>query len=140
MSPRARDLMRAEPITVRPDAPLLEVLHLFVQAQIGGAPVVDDAGTVHGIVTTTDLLAAIDQAYDEDLDAGEDADQVVAQLDTLTVRDVAAPELVWATPDETVGAIAQRMREEGVHRVLVGDDGRVLGILTAFDLLQAVPS
>lgn len=137
---RARDLMRAEPMVVRPDAPLLEVLHLFVQTQIGGAPVVDAAGMVHGIVTTADLLAAVDQTYDDDVDAGESADRVVAPLDQLTARDVAAPELVWATPDETIGAIAQRMRDEGVHRVLVGDEGRVLGILTAFDLLQAVPS
>ena len=135
----ARDLLRAEPITIRPEAPFLEVLDLFVKAQIGGAPVVDAAGTVHGIVTSTDLLEAVDQACDEDVDAGEDADRLDERLDTLTARDIATPELVWATPEEPLGVIAQRMRAEGVHRVLVGTDGRVLGILTAFDLLQAVP-
>jgi CBS domain-containing protein len=139
MAMRASNLMRAKPITVRPDASLLDVLHLFVEAQIGGAPVVDDEGTVHGIVTTADLLAAVDQMYDEDVDAGEDPEQAGADLGRLTVRDIASPELVWATPEETVQAIAQRMREEGVHRVLVGEDGRMLGILTAFDLLQAMP-
>ena len=135
--------MKAPPITVLPDAPFLEVQHLFVEAQIGGAPVVDAKGAVHGVLTVGDLLRAIDQLFDEDIDVAEpevEGAPLGDRLDTLTVRDVFSPDAVWVAPDARASEVAQRMREEGVHRVLVGNDGRVAGILTAFDLLQAVPS
>ena len=134
--------MKAPPITVLPDAPFLQVQHLFVEAQIGGAPVVDAKGAVHGVLTVGDMLRAIDELFDEDLDAAEPEvdDTLGDRLDTLTVRDVFSPDAVWVAPDARASEVAQRMREEGVHRVLVGSDGRVAGILTAFDLLQAVPS
>lgn len=129
--------MKRDPITVRPDTPLLEAQHLFVEAAIGGAPVVDASGVVRGFLSRSDLLDVIDQMCDEDRDPGEDGD-VVEHLHKLTVLDVAAPDPIWVAPDTTVAEVAQRMRAAGIQRVLVGTDGRVAGILTAFDLLQAV--
>ncbi len=37
-----------------------------------------------------------------------------------------------------VDQVAERMRRERIHRVLVGSDGKLAGILTSFDLLGAV--
>jgi CBS domain-containing protein len=138
---RARDLMKADPITVAADTPFLELQHLFVEAQIGGAPVVDDRGRVRGVVSRVDLLRAIDQVCDEDLDVDEDgADEaeLVERLDTLKALDVTTPDPIWVSPDAPIAEVAQTMRRLGVHRVLVGDAGRIDGILTAFDLLAAV--
>lgn len=129
---RARDVMKSDPLTVPPDAPFLEVQHLFVEAQIGGAPVVDAGGSVLGIVTSTDLLAAVDQVYDEDVDGEEE------RLEDLTALDIASRDPVWVAPDMPIDEVAAIMRAGGVHRVLVGDDGRMLGMLTTFDLLEAV--
>lgn len=140
---RARDLLVTAPITLRPDTPFLEIQHLFLKAQIGGAPVVDADGTVRGIVTSTDLLHAIDQLFDEDVDAEEPdghAEQggLVAQLEGLTAIEIATPEAIWVALDTPVSEIAQLMRREGVHRVLVGTDGKLAGLLTTFDVLKAV--
>ncbi len=140
MTACARDLMTAAPLTVRADAPVLEVVHLFVEAQIGGAPVVDADGAVSGAISRLDLLRAIDQVCDEDLDPGE-PDQsrgVAEQLAGLLAGDVASPDPVWVAPETPVTEVAQLMRRLGVHRVLVGGEGQVAGILTAFDLLAAV--
>src|SRR5690606_16879765 len=92
---RARNLMgRAEPITVRADASFLEVQHLFVEAQIGGAPVVDAQGNVIGVVSAADLIRVVDQICDEDLDPNEPADEpnLADQLAKLTAADIATPE------------------------------------------------
>jgi CBS domain-containing protein len=37
-----------------------------------------------------------------------------------------------------VDRVAELMGREGIHRVLVGEDAQLHGILTTFDLLQAV--
>lgn len=133
MALRARDLMKTDLLTIPPEMPFLEVQHLFVEAGVGGAPVVDASGHVRGVITSADLLRVTDQACDDEIDALEPA-----ALETLTANDVATPEQIWVSPDADVAHVARLMREQGVHRVLVGSDGRLAGVLSAFDLLEAV--
>lgn len=135
----ARDLMQSDPLTVPASASLLEVQHLLVTVGIGGAPVVGPRGEVVGIISSTDVLRAMEEAFDEDLDEGE-TDDLLARLDTVTAADVATPEVIWVPPDASPAAIAQLMRAEGIHRVLVGDRHRLEGILTAYDLLRTIGS
>ena len=133
----ARDVMHADPLTVPAKASLLDVQHLFVVAGIGGAPVVGVQGEVIGVLSATDVLRALAQALDEDLDAGE-ANDVHERLGAVTAADIATPEVIWVSPDASTAHVAQVMRDEGIHRVLVGNDRRLEGILTAYDLLRAV--
>lgn len=140
MALQARDLMTPQPLTLRPDTPFLEIQHLFIEARIGGAPVVDEHGGVRGIVTATDLLTVVDQVCDEDDDAADDAEALAERLDAMTASDIATPEVAWVAPDADVAEIAHRMHHEGLHHVLVGTDHNLLGVLTAFDLLRAVRS
>jgi CBS domain-containing protein len=137
----ARDLMTAQPLTLAPGATFLEIQHLFVEAQIHCAPIVDAAGTVLGIVSASDLLRALDQECDEDVDPNEPVDDLgdlSERLRTLTARELATPEPIWVSPDAPIDQVARRMREEGIHGVLVGSEGRLAGVLTTFDLLHAV--
>ena len=133
MPPCARELVKSIPLTIPPEMPFLEIQHLFIEAQVGGAPVVDANGTVRGVITTADLLRAVDQAFDEDLDPAEPA-----ALGTLTAKDIASPELIWVAPDADVVEVARVMRSQGVQHVLVGSDGKLTGVLSAFDLLESV--
>lgn len=137
----ARDLMTAPPLTVPPDARFLQIQSLFLEAQIQAAPIADEDGHVLGWVTSTHLMSALDLACDEDIDPGEPLDHagdLKDQLDELTALEIGSPEPVWVAPETPITEVAQRMRKEGIHQVLVGTDGRVAGMLTTFDLLQAV--
>jgi len=133
---KARELMQSPVITVPPEMPLIDVQELFVEANIDGAPVVDDRGVVIGILTSTDLLRTLDQVSDDEVDPGPD--DVSAGLTTVTARDMATPDVVWVAPDTLVRDVARRMLAEGIHRVLVGENGALQGILTAFDLLRVI--
>lgn len=136
---RARDLMHADPLTVAASMPLLEVQHLFAAAEISSAPVLDEGGRVIGMISSNDLLRANDQAADDEIDEGELDDETRADgLARLTARDVANPYVRWVTPDMSARQIAALMRAEGLHRVLVGADGKLAGILTTFDLLRVI--
>jgi CBS domain-containing protein len=143
MPPLARDLMQTEVLTVPPEMPFPQIQHLFVVAQVGGVPVVDDKGVVRGVISATDLLRVDDEVDEPDVgDAGElsDAARLPEGLGSLTAIDIATPEVIWVKPECSIFEVAQIMRTEGVHRVLVGQDNRLAGMLTAFDLLQAIPS
>ncbi len=130
----ARDLMTVETLSIPADLPFLELQHLLVEAQTHGAPVVDEGGTVVGIVTAMDLLRVADQAWDDESDEGE-SDDPLDELRRLTARDIASPDVVWVTAETPIASVADVMRREGIHRVVVGTDGRMEGVLTAFDLL-----
>jgi CBS domain-containing protein len=130
--------MERDTVTIPASLPFAEVQHLLVVAGIHGAPVVDERGRVVGIVSAIDLLRAADEARDPDLDEGEGL-VPGAHLHALTALDLASPAAVWVAPDAPAAEVARLMRHEGIHRVLVGADGRLEGILTAFDLLRTVP-
>lgn len=46
-------------------------------------------------------------------------------------------EVLVVAPEDTLGEIAERMRERDVGSALVSDFGRLIGILTSRDLLRA---
>jgi CBS domain-containing protein len=133
----ARDFLHPDPVTVPAEASLLDVQHLLVTAQISGVAVVDSEGAVVGVISSSDVLRALDEALDEDVDEGEH-DDLEERLHSITAADIATPEVVWVSPDAEAGRIAEVMRSHGIHRVLVGTAERLDGIVTAFDLLRAV--
>lgn len=134
----ARDLMQRNVLTIPASMPFAEIVRLIVVAGIHGAPVIDEKGAVVGLISVMDLLRASDQAHDDEQDEGEDSDPGV-QLCSATAIELASPEPTWVTPETPAGEVAQLMRDAGIHRVLVGTGGRLEGIVTAFDLLRAVP-
>jgi CBS domain-containing protein len=133
----ARDLMQPDPLTIPARASLLEIQQLLVVAGISGAPVVGPTGDVIGVVSSTDVMRAVAEALDEDRDEGE-PDDVVERIDSVTAADIATPETLWVSGDASPTDVAQLMRREGIHRVLVGTGRHLEGILTAYDLLRLV--
>ena len=123
----ARDFMQTVVLTVSPDTSLLDIHKMFVEEEIHGAPVVADDGAVVGIVSTLDLIRAVSEEVD-DLDASGTS---------LTAADIMTRELVAVAPNAPISEVAQTMRDQHVHRVLVIEDGELLGVLTTFDLLRA---
>lgn len=58
-------------------------------------------------------------------------------LAATTARDIAQPHLIWCDAGSPVAAVAQEMMEQYVRHVLVEDEGCIVGIVSARDLLGA---
>jgi CBS domain-containing protein len=129
--------MHKDTATVPANESLREALHLLVVAGIGGLPVVGPDGAVVGILSSADVLGAIDQACDEDRDEDE-PDDLRESLQAITAGEIATPEVIWVSPETYVSEVSEIMCAEGIHRVLVGTSGKLEGVLTSFDLLRAV--
>jgi predicted transcriptional regulator len=53
------DLMSGDPVTARPDWPLVRAVRAMVDHGVNRVPVVDDAGRPHGILTRDDVLRTL---------------------------------------------------------------------------------
>src|SRR5690349_19446865 len=53
---KASDIMSSRVVSVAPDATVLEATQLMLENRISGLPVIDQAGTLVGIITEGDFL------------------------------------------------------------------------------------
>jgi CBS domain-containing protein len=106
---------------VAPDASLLEVADALVAAGVG-ALVVGDGDNPAGIISERDLVDALAQRRD---------------LARTPASAFAALTLVWCDADTSVADAAMRMMECWVRHILVEDGGRLIGVVSARDLLGA---
>ena len=143
---RADEIMTRDVVTVPPTAALAEAARLLLDKGIGGLPVVDDGGRVVGIVTKTDLTAAsLEKSLAillapraEDLFPDVTADEIGALLgkSDQSVGDVMTHDPLSAPPETPVHELANLMRRRRVHRILIVEDGRLQGIVSALDMLK----
>jgi CBS domain-containing protein len=143
------DVMSRNPIVVRPETPLNEAIHILAEQRISGLPVVDEAGTLVGIVSETDLMwqetGVTPPAYIMFLDSviflknpaqyERDLHKALGQ----TVGEVMSRDPVTVAPDKLLRDAAQMMHDRNVHRLPVVDEtGNVIGILTRGDIVRAM--
>ncbi len=72
----ARDAMTRGVATIGPDATIHECLHLMEQRQVRRVPIVDDRGTVIGIVAQADLARATSREHDLEHELAEMVEEV----------------------------------------------------------------
>lgn len=60
------------------------------------------------------------------------------RMQALTAEDAMTREIVMVGPDATVDELARTMLEHHVHRLLVGEDRELRGVVTTFDLLRVL--
>jgi CBS domain-containing protein len=83
-----------------------------------------------------DLWMDSDAELVERFAAGRDVPS--SSFEEHTAEEVMTRRLITIAPDATVRAAAERMTAASVHRLLVMEEGRLLGIVTATDVLRAV--
>ncbi len=144
----AADVMQQSVITVRASDSLREAERVLAEARISGAPVVDDAGAVLGVLSLRDL--ARHRAEDGDLpedadvevfDSGVDDTEQVAfdrPASGACAADVMTQDLVSVAPAATLAQVAKRMVDAEVHRVLVLERGKLRGLVSSTDLLRVL--
>lgn len=148
----AKDLMRTDVVTVAYSAPLSEVERVLADNRISGAPVVDEVGRIIGVVSVRDLVEkyasdpdarprrghgfyelSTEELEDEDYDAFE----VPAESED-TARDVMTGQIHTVPGSAGLKEIAEVMCKHKVHRVLVEEAGRLLGLISTLDILEAL--
>jgi CBS domain-containing protein len=143
-------VMTTRVLAVRPDVGVEALGDLLLDRGFGGAPVVDEEGRPVGVVSKTDFLRERVVAGDtgEAVTPGWQPSRGRFQVEIgsgvhLTsppdalVADVMTPAAFVLSENAPLAQAAALMAFERVHRVpVVGDDGRVVGIVTSIDILR----
>jgi CBS domain-containing protein len=135
----ASDVMNPDVMTVTDDMSVPELAAFLTENQITGAPVLDTHGHAVGVVSVTDIAESGGGAgswQQEDGVQPEDRRGLHVENTGQRVRDIMTP-TVYTVPDDTpVSQLASTMIAGRVHRLLVTKDKRIVGIVTALDLLK----
>jgi CBS domain-containing protein len=143
----ARDIMRADVVTVRAHWDIREALRIFQQKGISGAPVLDGEGKLTGVLSVADIARGQEGAERRALAHCEyygapilerDPDLETVQFPRVAVRDVMTPLVIDAPEEATVADLAGIMVERHVHRVIITREGEVVGIVSTLDLLRTL--
>jgi len=124
---------------------------------ISGAPVVDDQGSLVGVVSAMDIVRYFGheekgltsdfnthpefylRGWDEVVDGDEMRQFHIEEYDEPAwVSEIMTPVVFEVSEDATLAEIAAMMVRGRIHRVIVTRDRRVVGIVTSLDMLKAV--
>jgi CBS domain-containing protein len=146
----ARDVMNPELLTVRDDMTVADLAEFLVDNEISGAPVEDVEGRLVGVVSLSDVAAAMtdrDQAFLsrsepdyylkswEDRYNAEDLAGLRVAESNATVGEIMTPSILAVDEEMPISKVAAKMIDSRVHRLLVTRDRKVTGILSTTDLL-----
>jgi CBS domain-containing protein len=119
-----RDLMTTDVVAVGPGASIRDAARLMFRYRVSGVPVVDMDDHVLGIITEGDFLAM----EIERLETGAVPTEVSAVM-SKSVRTI--------PPEMDVTGAARFMQAQDVKRLVVASDGKMVGIISRFDIVSA---
>src|SRR5215831_1935437 len=142
---KAADVMVSTVITVGPERSLQDVAETLLENRISAVPVVADGGDLVGIVSEGDLIRRTE------IDTERRRSRWLALLlgtqplaaefvksNAGMVADVMTRDVIVATPDTPLRQIAALLEKNGIKRVPIVKDRKVVGIVSRANLVQAL--
>lgn len=118
-----RNVMNKKVVTAKPEITLREASKVMSQLHIGSLVIVEEEKIV-GILTSSDVLKAIAKDRDPDLTLAE-------EMMSKPVKTI--------EPDKTVEEAVNIMIENRIKKLPVVRDGKLIGIITASDIIVVEP-
>jgi len=113
---KVEDIMTTPVIFTQSHVKVLNLKDQFARKHINAIPVLEDDGTISGIVSSSDLVAVHDES--------------------LTVNDIRTKRVHIAVKNHRVKDAAKMMVKHNCHHLLVMDDGKVIGMLSSMDIVR----
>jgi CBS domain-containing protein len=142
---KAADVMVSPVITVGPDTTVQEVADILLRNRISAVPVLSQQGKILGIVSEGDLLRRVESGTQrhrswwlELLSTRFTLQDEYVKSHSRKVTDIMTSDVLTVSPDTPLGDIASVLEKNGIKRVPVVTDGKLVGIVSRANLLQAI--
>jgi CBS domain-containing protein len=119
-----KEVMNPQVVVAKPEATVKEAAQIMSQFRIGCLLVMENDKVV-GIVTESDIIGKV-VAVNKD-------------PERLRLQDIMSKNIISTTPDESIEDAAEKMVEHKIKRLPVLDGGKLVGIITATDLISFEP-
>lgn len=144
-----KEAMTPDPVTVSPETSVTDVARIMVEKSIGGIPVVDEEGTLVGIVTESDLIVQDTDvkfpSFVSFLSGYVFAPGSLSRFDekfrkavAATVGEVMTEDLTTVDANDTAEHAATLMSRKKLKRFPVMDGGDLVGMLTMADIVKLI--
>lgn len=141
----ATDVMRTSFATIKPTSSVLDAVQLLLETDQRGLPVVNDDGTLVGMVSEGDFLHRSELGISPpsgnwlELLLGTDEDNPTrARMHTLQVSTLMSPIPITADVDASLDDIVAQMDIHHIAQVPVVSAGVIVGIVSRRELLAAL--
>jgi CBS domain-containing protein len=140
---KVRDVMSHGVLSVAPTTPVKEVARLMATSGVSGVPVVDDSGTIVGVVSEADFLikeTGITRAangLERVLGRPIGSTDARSKAEAVTAAELMTAPAITIGPDATLTEAARVMVEQRINRLPVERAGQLIGIVSRADLVRA---
>jgi CBS domain-containing protein len=144
---RAHQIMTRDIITVRPDTPILEAANKMLENHVSGLPVLDPSGKLVGVVSEGDFLRRSEIGTQHKharwlqylLSPGHAAGDFIHDRGRR-VEDVMTYDPITANEETPLDDLVALLEKNGIKRLPIMRDDKLVGIVTRANLLRAVAS
>ncbi|MDH5754116.1 MAG: CBS domain-containing protein [Candidatus Bathyarchaeota archaeon] len=112
-------VMTKKVVSVKTSAKISEAIKLMKEKNLGGLPVVDNENRVRAIITERDI-----------------ANMFADRISSLKVAQLMSEKVVTASPKTTIFEAEKTMTTQGFRRLPIIYDSKVVGIITAMDIIR----
>jgi len=125
MSATIADYMSTELVSFSPDEDIIEAMRRLLHWQLSGAPVIDEAGQMVGILSQKDCMAIVyNAAYHQDW-GGQVNQYMSRQVEHMDAH-------------SSVVDAAEKFLYSSFRRFPVLSDGKLVGLISRHDILRAL--
>jgi len=139
------DIMRRSFATIKPDAPVLDAEHLLLETNQRGLPVVDQEGSLVGIISEGDFvhrseldIGAPPGNWLEELLGIEEDTPARRRMSASLVHEVMTHDPVCVDAERALDEIVALMDTRHIAQLPVVCGGTVVGVIGRVELLAAV--
>lgn len=143
----AADVMVSKVITVGPDTSVAEIAKTLLANRISAVPVVDETGALLGIASEGDLIRRVEtgterrRAWWLEFFVGKDVlAREFVKSHARKAADVMTRRVITANPETPLGELASLLETHRIKRVPIVRDGKIVGIVSRANLVQALVS
>jgi len=120
---KVREAMAKTVTSAKRSDKVIDVAKKMKQEDAGFMPVVENGGTVIGVITDRDIvIRCIAEGHDP---RGETAEHLMSRQVTIIA------------PDDDIEEAGRTMEREAIRRLPVAENGRLVGVLSHGNLVQA---
>lgn len=146
-----KDIMVKDVVTLYPEDRIAEASSKFAENNVSGCPVIDDEGTIIGMLSEADILGHMKTQYKslkmryppeimfgisfQEIKKDKEISQAFEEIGNMKVKELMQRDVVVATANDSVERVVRLMVSNKVNRVPIVQNGKLIGIVTRGDII-----
>ena len=142
---RVKDVMTKQVISVSPQATVAEALDIMTRSRLSGLPVIDESGSLVGVVSEADFLrrgelgtAKPQGSWLEAVFLPGRAAEIYTRAHARRVDEIMSTDVASIEETASLGDAVKIMEKRRIKRLPVVVDDKVIGMITRADFIHAL--